>query len=127
MDLTITPSAHKFVSRMIRFGGVGEEAGFRLSVTPGGCSGLASEFSVEKAPLPGDAQVIIDGLKLFLPAESRMLLQGVTMDFKDAPMQSGLVFLDPKATGCGTCGTSAPGSVPAEAVVSIHSIPIKSA
>ncbi len=127
MDLTITPSAHKFVTRMIRFGGCGEDAGFRLSVTPGGCSGLASEFSIEKEPLPGDAAVVIDGLKLFLPAESRILLQGVTMDFKDTPMQSGLAFVDPKATGCGTCGTSSPGAIPGEVSVSIQSIPIKTA
>jgi iron-sulfur cluster assembly protein len=125
MDLTITPSAAKFIQRMIRFGGAGEGAGFRLSVSPGGCSGLASEFSVEAEPRPGDAVVIIDGLKLFLPAESRLLLQGVTMDFKDTPMQSGLVFQDPKATGCGTCGTSAPP--PGEVAVSISSIPVKSA
>lgn len=125
MDLTITASAAKFIQRMIRFGGAGENAGFRLSVSPGGCSGLASEFSVEAEPLPGDAVVTIDGLKLFLPVESRLLLQGVTMDFKDTPLQSGLVFQDPKATGCGTCGTSAPP--PGEVAVSISAIPIKSA
>ncbi len=125
MDLTITPSAAKFIQRMIRFGGSGENAGFRLSVSSGGCSGLASEFSVEPVPLPGDATVTIDGLKLFLPAESRILLQGVTMDFKDTPLQSGLVFQDPKATSCGTCGTSAPP--PGEVAVPISAIPIKSA
>jgi iron-sulfur cluster assembly accessory protein len=125
MDLTITPGAEKFIRRMVRFGGAGENAGFRLSVTPGGCSGLASEFSVEAAPKPGDAEVLIQGLKLFLPAESRLLLQGVIMDFKDTPTQSGLVFQDPKATGCGTCSSSAPGAVPGEASVSISSIPIK--
>ena len=125
MDLTITPSAAKFIQRMTRFGGAGESAGFRLSVSPGGCSGLSSEFSVEAEPQTGDAVVTVDGLKLFLPAESRLLLQGVTMDFKDTPLQSGLVFIDPKATGCGTCGTSAPP--PAEVGIPISSIPIKSA
>ncbi|MEW6037774.1 MAG: iron-sulfur cluster assembly accessory protein [Pseudomonadota bacterium] len=127
MDLTITPSAEKFIQRMVRFGGAGPDAGFRLLVTPGGCSGLASEFSVEAAPLPGDAVVTVQGLKLFLPAESRLLLQGVTMDFKDTPLQSGLVFTDPKATGCGSCGTSAPAPVPGEVSVGIASIPVKSA
>lgn len=127
MDLTITPSAEKFIQRMVRFGGAGEQAGFRLSVSPGGCSGLASEFSVEPAPLPGDAVVVIQGLKLFLPAESRLLLQGVTMDFKDTPLQSGLVFTDPKATGCSTCSTSSPGASPGEVVVQLSAIPIKSA
>jgi iron-sulfur cluster assembly accessory protein len=127
MDLTITPSAEKFIQRMIRFGGAGESAGFRLSVSPGGCSGLSSEFTVEAAPQSGDAEVVIQGIKLFLPAESRMLLQGVIMDFKDTPTQSGLVFTDPKSTGCSTCGTSAPSAIPGEVSVSLASIPIKTA
>jgi iron-sulfur cluster assembly protein len=127
MDLTITPSAEKFIQRMVRFGGAGDNAGFRLSVSPGGCSGLASEFSVEAAPLPGDAEVVINGIKLFLPAESRLLLQGTIMDFKDTPLQSGLVFTDPKSTGCGTCSTSAPGPVPGEVAIPLSAIPVKSA
>lgn len=129
MNLNISPAAHKFVSRMIRFGGAGESAGFRLVVSPGGCSGLSSEFTVEAAPLPGDAEFTIDGLKLFLPAESRLLLQGVTMDFKDTPTQSGLVFVDPKASGCGTCSTSAPGpeAMPSEVSVPLSAIPVKTA
>ena len=114
MELILTPSAEKFIQRMLRFGGAGADAGFRLSVSPGGCSGLAAEFSVEAEPKPGDAVVVHNGLKLFLPAESRLLLQGVTIDFADTLMSSGFVFHDPKATGCGTCGSSAsagPGSV----------------
>lgn len=108
MDITITSSAEKFIKRMVNFSGMGAGAGFRLSVKPGGCSGLASEFSVEAEPLPGDAAFTIQGMKLFLPAESRLLLQGVTMDFVETPMSSGFVFQDPKSTGCGTCGSSAP-------------------
>jgi iron-sulfur cluster assembly accessory protein len=100
MNVTITPGAEKFIRRMIRFGGAGEDAGFRLSVTAGGCSGLASEFSVEAAPLAGDSVAIVNGVKLFLPAESRLLLDGVTIDFADTPMSSGLTFIDPKAKSC---------------------------
>ena len=48
MDITITPAAQKFMRRMVRFGGDGA-TGFRLLVSPGGCSGLASEFTVEPA------------------------------------------------------------------------------
>jgi len=119
MDLTITPSAEKFIRRMVRFGGAGEDAGFRLSVSPGGCSGLASEFSVEAEPRSGDAVVVLNGLKLFLPAESRLLLQGVTIDFSETPTSSGFVFHNPNSTGCGTCGSSATAgaaSVPLSAI-----------
>lgn len=109
MEFAMTPAAEKFVRRMIRFGGAGENAGFRLMVSAGGCSGLASEFSVEAAPLPGDAVVEINGVKLFLPAESRLLLEGATMDFADTPTNSGLTFVTPNSPSCG-CSTSSSGS-----------------
>ncbi len=102
MNLTVTPSAEKFIKRMLRFDG-GPSGGFRLLVTPGGCSGLAAEFSVESEPKKGEAVVEVSGLKLFLPAESRLLLEGVTIDFAETPMQSGFVFHDPKQKSCG-CG-----------------------
>lgn len=111
MDLTITEAARKFIQRMVRFSGVGTEAGFRLVVSPGGCSGLNSEFSVESAPRVGDAVVDAAGIKLFLPAESRVLLAGATVDFADTPTQSGLVFSQPGGNSCvcTTSGTKAPG------------------
>lgn len=123
MDLNLTPQAERFIRRMLRFGGVGDDGGFRLCVSPGGCSGLNAEFSMEKDPQPGDAVVVYNGLRLFLPAPSRTLLQGVTIDFVDTPISSGFVFHDPKATQCGTCGsTTSAGS----ATVPIASIRLNS-
>jgi len=106
MNVSMTPAADKFIRRMLRFSG-GPESGFRLSVAPGGCSGLAAEFDVEARPRPGDAVVTLNGLRLFLPAESRLLLEGVTIDFTDSPMSSGFVFHDPKSTGA-SCSTASP-------------------
>jgi iron-sulfur cluster assembly accessory protein len=102
MDLQVTPPAEKFIKRLLRFDG-GPGSGFRLQVTAGGCSGLAAEFSVEAAPRAGDAVVEVNGIKLFLPAESRLLLEGVTIDFAETITQSGFVFHDPKQKSCG-CG-----------------------
>lgn len=104
MDLTLTPAATKFITRMVRFGGQGSEAGFRLTVSAGGCSGYNSDFSIEAAPRTGDATVELNGVKLFLPAESRLLLEGVTIDFADTPTQSGLTFVNPNAAPC-ACGS----------------------
>ncbi len=109
MNVTITPAAEKFIRRMIRFNGSGQD-GFRLVMTAGGCSGLAAEFSVEAAPRAGDSVLEANGLKLFLPAESRLLLDGVTIDFADTPMSSGLTFINPNASAC-ACSSAgkAPG------------------
>jgi iron-sulfur cluster assembly protein len=121
MDITITPSAEGFMRRMIRFNGGTSNSGFRLVVTPGGCSGFNSEFTVEAAPLPNDAVLESNGVKVFLPAESRILLNGVTIDFADSAMSTGLTFINPNAQSCG-CSTSGASSGSGVATVSIGSI-----
>lgn len=103
MSFTVTPAAEKFIRRLLMFDG-GPGSALRLAVSPGGCSGLAAEFDVESAPREGDKLVEVGGLRFFLPAESRLLLEGVTIDFTETPTESGFVFLDPKATSCG-CST----------------------
>ncbi len=54
-------------------------------------------------------------MRFFLPAESRLLLQGVTIDFVDTPLQTGFVFHDPKAASCG-CKSEADTSAAASEV-----------
>jgi iron-sulfur cluster assembly accessory protein len=100
MHFTLTPAAEKFIRRVLRFNG-GAGSGFRLAVSAGGCSGLAAQFDVEAAPRPGDAVIDLGGIRFFLPAESRLLLDGVTIDFAETSTQSGLVFHDPKTANCG--------------------------
>jgi iron-sulfur cluster assembly accessory protein len=117
MNITVTPSAEKFIRQMVRFNG-GEACGFRLSVAAGGCSGLSSEFTVEPEPKVGDGIFMVGNIKLFLPAESRLLLDGVTIDYSDTPTKSGFSFVDPKAAPCG-CSSSASAGV---ASVDISSI-----
>ena len=118
-NVTVTAAARKFMNRMVRFGGLGEQAGFRLIVSAGGCSGYNAEFSVAPAPLSGDTTLELDGLKLFLPAESRLLLDGVTIDFADSPTATGLTFFNPSADPC-ACSTSAPGPAAMPGVTKIE-------
>ena len=120
MDITITEAAERFIRRMLRFGG-GAASGFRLVVTTGGCSGLAGDFSVETAPLPGDAVYEHGDMRFFLPAESRLLLAGVTIDFADTPTQTGLVFHDPKAAA-GGCSSSGKVALPGVSSIAVSSI-----
>ena len=99
MNFVLTPAAEKFIRFMLRSDG-GPGSGFRMVLSPGGCSGLAADVSVTAAPVPGDAVVERNGMKLFLPVESRLLLEGVTIDFADTAAQTGLVFHDPKTPSC---------------------------
>ncbi|WP_199873463.1 iron-sulfur cluster assembly accessory protein [Ideonella sp. A 288] len=121
-QMTVTAAAEKFMARMVRFS-EHPTGGFRLTVSPGGCSGYSSEFTVEAAPRDGDAVVAVNGLRLFLPAESRLMLDGVTVDFSESPTQGGLTFFNPAqaACGCSTSGDAAPAR-PAEASVLAGSI-----
>jgi len=70
MNFEITPAAEKFIRLMLLADGA-PGSGFRLVVSPGGCSGLSADISVLREPSPGDAIVERNGVKLFLPAESR--------------------------------------------------------
>ncbi|MGK3995725.1 HesB/IscA family protein [Sorangium sp. So ce1024] len=105
-SVTVTAAAERFMRRMVRFGGLGAGAGFRLVVSPGGCSGMSSQFTIEPAPLDGDRTLSVNGLKVFLPAESCRLLEGVTIDFLETPTQTGFAFIDPKGSACACQSTS---------------------
>jgi iron-sulfur cluster assembly accessory protein len=121
MNINITEKAAKFISRMIRFNGGTAGSGFRLVVSPGGCSGFNSSFTVEAAPQSGDAVLDSSGVKVFLPAESRILLEGVTVDFADTAMSTGLSFINPNAQSC-ACSSASAGAPPQAATISIASI-----
>jgi iron-sulfur cluster assembly protein len=110
MNIELTPAAEKFIRRLIRFDG-GPGSGLRLLVSPGGCSGMSAEFNVEMGPREGEAVHLHGDIKLFLPAQSRLLLEGVTIDFVETPTSSGLAFRDPKAKNCG-CSTEGVNSAP---------------
>jgi iron-sulfur cluster assembly protein len=120
-NVTVTPAAEKFIKRMVRFS-EHPSGGFRLSVSPGGCSGYNSEFTVVPAALQGDSELLVNGVKVFLPAESRLMLDGVTVDFADTPTQSGLTFFNPNAAACGCSTSGDSAAAPAQATVSVASI-----
>jgi iron-sulfur cluster assembly accessory protein len=100
MSFTITPAAERFIRRMMRFESR-PGSGFRLAVSPGGCSGLAAMFDVAPAPAADEKPGTGNGLTFVLSAETRLLLDQVTIDFVDTPSQTGFVFNDPKQGSCG--------------------------
>lgn len=125
MKITFTPAAETFMRRMVRLNSGLATAGFRLTVTAGGCAGLVSAFSIEAAPLPDDVILDVNGLKVFLPPSSSALLDGATVDFSDGALASGLTFAHPNMGDCG-CGSSTPGRGGRHATVSIAAIHRKS-
>lgn len=122
-SVAVTAAAEEFIRRMMRFSEY-PAGGFRLEVAPGGCSGYRSTFSVEPAPRDGDGdgELSVRGVRLFLPAASRELLDGCTIDFADTAMSGGLTIVSPNAAGC-ACGNAAETALrPAPATVTLDSI-----
>jgi len=120
-NVVVTAAAEKFIRRMVRFS-EHPAGGFRLTVSAGGCSGYNSEFTVVPAPAAGDSELLVNGVKIYLPAESRLMLDGVTVDFADTPTKSGLTFMNPNAAACGCSSSGESAAPPAQATVSIKSI-----
>jgi len=119
-NVTVTTAAEKFMRRIVRFSGLPADAGFRLVVSAGGCSGYTAEFTAEPALQPGEQELDVNGLRVFLPAESRLMLEGVTIDFTDTPTQSGLTFFNPNQGACGC--SSAESAPPGVATIDIGAI-----
>ena len=95
---------------------------YRLKVKAGGCSGLSAQFSVEAAPLPGDSALDWNGLGLFLPAASCLLLDGYTIDFSEGVQDAGLTFRNPNAAAASCNSSGGHGAALAVATVAISSI-----
>ncbi|MEO5658368.1 MAG: iron-sulfur cluster assembly accessory protein [Polaromonas sp.] len=116
-NVTITPAAAKFIKRIVRLSGLATGAGFRLVVSAGGCSGYTSAFSAEAAPTPGEQTLEVEGVRLFLPAASCLILEGVTIDFTETATQSGLSFINPNQAAC---ACSSADTAPASGVTRIE-------
>jgi iron-sulfur cluster assembly protein len=120
-NITLTPAAARFINRILRFSGLGAGAGLRLAVTPGGCSGYSSEFSPAVFPQADEQMLEVGGVRLFLGAQSRLLLNGLTIDFVETITQSGLSFIDPHKAAC-ACSSAETAPKPSVTKIAIGAI-----
>ncbi len=107
MDITVTLSAVSEVKKFLEAEGLKEEnAGLRVRVLPGGCSGYQYSLDVEEAPGQSDQVIETNGLKIFIDPFSLQFLNGVEIDYVSTVMGSGFTFKNPNATGGCGCGSS---------------------
>jgi iron-sulfur cluster assembly protein len=104
--LTLTENAVVEVKKFIEAENAGEQAGLRIRVVPGGCSGFSYSMQIEDGPRPGDEILDKEGLRVFVDTFSRQYLDGVQVDYVSSVMGSGFTFSNPNATGSCGCGTS---------------------
>jgi iron-sulfur cluster assembly accessory protein len=104
--IAVTTNAAAEVRRYMEEQGTSDEAGLRVGVLPGGCSGLQYGLNIEDEPREDDIILEINGLKLFIDPFSLQYLGGVEIDYVTTFQGSGFTFNNPNATGGCGCGSS---------------------
>lgn len=103
MDITISAKARAELKHL----GVGTRRFMRISVIPGGCSGLTYSAGIDSALGERDQLVYdADGVRIVSDPRSAMYLDGLEIDFSDDLIQSGFRFKNPNAARTCGCGAS---------------------
>jgi iron-sulfur cluster assembly accessory protein len=81
-----------------------EDAGLRISVVGGGCSGFQYQMTLDKKTHADDRIMEMEGLKVFVDTRSLLYLEGTKVDYVEDPNGSGFSFDNPNSMdpcGCG--------------------------
>jgi iron-sulfur cluster assembly accessory protein len=82
------------------------DAGLRLAVEAGGCSGFQYKFGLEDAPAADDLVIGEGKGRVFIDPVSLDLLAGAELDWAEALIGAHFAINNPQASsGCG-CGSS---------------------
>lgn len=106
MMLSLTDTAVGKVQEFMSEHGAETEAGLRVAVLPGGCSGFQYGLNIEDAPESDDEIFDYSGIRLFVDPFSAQYLEGVEIDYVSSMMGSGFSFRNPNAAGGCGCGSS---------------------
>jgi iron-sulfur cluster assembly accessory protein len=78
----------------------------RISVAPGGCSGLRYQLSLDERQLEGDVVREFFGVSVVTDKMSAPYLIGASIDFVDTIEAQGFTIDNPNAQGSCACGDS---------------------
>lgn len=103
--VTLTPTAEQkardLLSRESR-----DDLRLRISVQPGGCSGLLHQLYFDSRELDDDIIEEYDGVEIIIDKMSAPYLQGAIIDFADTIEQQGFTMTNPNAESTCACGGS---------------------
>ena len=94
------------MEREVEQANMSPEAGLRLMVVGGGCSGFSYKMGFDENSTDEDRVFDIEGVKVIVDEKSIHYLEGVEIDFHDGLMGRGFVFNNPQASGTCGCGSS---------------------
>jgi len=106
MAITITDSAVKEIRKLADKRGK-PDAGLRVGIRGGGCTGFSYLFEWADGP-PGEHDQVFEkeGVRLYVDPKSFVYLDGTELDFVTSMMGYGFKFNNPNAKGACGCGAS---------------------
>jgi iron-sulfur cluster assembly accessory protein len=103
--LALTPLASEMAKSAMEREGL-TDAGLRVAVVGGGCSGFQYSLSFEAAARADDTVLEQNGVRLFVDSTSLPYLRGMTIDYVTGLHGAGFKFVNPNATRTCGCGSS---------------------
>jgi len=100
--IEISENAAKKINKLVADAGR-PEAGLRVKVVGGGCSGLTYKMNLD-VPRAGDKVFETDGAKLVVDRKSFLYLNGTLLEYTDDLMSAGFNLQNPnikRSCGCG--------------------------
>lgn len=103
--ITLTAVAAEKVKGLLAGRG-NPEAGLRVGVRGGGCSGNSYFMEFCDAESPGDQVIMSNGVRLVVDSRSATLLGGTEVDYVEGLMGTGFKFNNPNVRHNCACGES---------------------
>lgn len=103
--ITLTDAATAKVRQLLD--AEGDPALFlRVAVRPGGCSGFSYEMFFDSERTDDDVEADLGEVKIVVDADSSQLLDGASLDYKDALQGGGFAISNPNSSHSCGCGQS---------------------
>jgi iron-sulfur cluster assembly accessory protein len=103
--ITLTDQAKIKVKTLIEAEGR-NDLRLRVSVQPGGCSGLIYQLYFDEQLAEDDVVKSFDGVEVVVDKMSVPYLDGSSIDFEDTIQKQGFTIDNPNAAGSCACGDS---------------------
>ena len=104
--LTMTEKAAVKARELFEEKGLAGEAGLRVFVVGGGCSGYQYGMALAREVEEDDLVIDHAGVRLVVDPDSAPLLEGAEIDYIDDLMKAGFTIHNPNAVKSCACGSS---------------------
>jgi iron-sulfur cluster assembly protein len=103
--MTLTPAAVERIRELQGKEGK-PDAGLKIRIIAGGCSGMQYRMDLVDVPKPKDKVIEQDGVKVFVDPRSMVYLLGTELDYNGNLFGAGFRVQNPNAKHSCSCGLS---------------------